>query len=125
EHRGQKLAWFYMAIPVGSALGYMWGGAIASAINWRWAFYTVVPPGLFLAALSLMRRDSRNAAREAQRVTRAPESGPPRAAGYLSLLRNRSYLLACAGMTAMTFAIGGISFWMPHYLAEYREAGTL
>jgi sugar phosphate permease len=23
----------------------------------------------------------------------------------------------------MTFAIGGISFWMPHYLAEYRKVG--
>jgi MFS family permease len=28
-------------------------------------------------------------------------------------------------MTALTFAIGGISFWMPRYLHEYRNAGTL
>src|SRR5215471_9297081 len=27
--RGQVLAWFYMAIPVGSALGYVLGGAVA------------------------------------------------------------------------------------------------
>src|SRR5262249_9058154 len=26
EKRGRVLAWFYMAIPVGSALGYAWGG---------------------------------------------------------------------------------------------------
>jgi MFS family permease len=132
EQRGQKLAWFYMAIPVGSALGYMWGGALAAAINWRWAFYTVVPPGLVLAALSLIKRDPRRTARTVQPTTHNPQpptavesNAPPRAAGYLSLLRNRSYLLDCAGMTAMTFAIGGISFWMPHYLVEYRNAGTL
>src|SRR4051812_48040176 len=43
ERRGQKLAWFYMAIPVGSALGYMWGGQMQQWMNWRWAVFTVVP----------------------------------------------------------------------------------
>ena len=31
EHRGRILAWFYMAIPVGSALGYVLGGAVADS----------------------------------------------------------------------------------------------
>jgi len=35
---------------------------------------------------------------------------------YLVLLRTRSYVLCTLGMTAMTFAIGGIAFWMPFYL---------
>src|SRR5438445_9405313 len=47
--RGSVLAWFYMAIPVGSALGYVLGGQIAdSPLGWRWAFYLVVPPGILL-----------------------------------------------------------------------------
>ena len=59
EQRGRILAWFYMAIPVGSALGYVLGGAVADssigelggrllgihAESWRWAFFLVVPPG--------------------------------------------------------------------------------
>ena len=49
--RGRVLAWFYVAIPVGSALGYAYGGKIADLLGWRWAFYLVVPPGLLLAAL--------------------------------------------------------------------------
>ncbi len=28
-------------------------------------------------------------------------------------------------MTAMTFAIGGIGFWLPSYFQEYRHAGSL
>jgi len=62
EKRGRILAWFYMAIPVGSALGYVLGGAVADssigdlgarllgihAESWRWAFFLVVPPGLVL-----------------------------------------------------------------------------
>src|SRR5262249_8344623 len=69
--RGQVLAWFYMAIPVGSALGYVLGGWIAnsglgewgaSALgakpeSWRWAFYLVVAPGIALGLWSFFMRD--------------------------------------------------------------------
>src|SRR5207253_10969121 len=48
--RGRVLAWFYVAIPVGSALGYAFGGKISDILDWRWAFFLVVPPGLLLAA---------------------------------------------------------------------------
>ncbi len=44
KRRGSVLAWFYAAIPVGSALGYSLGGAA----GWPWSFYLVVPPGLAL-----------------------------------------------------------------------------
>ncbi len=115
ERRGAVLAWFYMAIPVGSALGYAWGGIFDAWLGWRWAFYAVVPPGILLGCLAFMRRDIR--------PTAAASRAKPKLADYVSLFRNKSYLLDCAGMTAMTFAIGGVSFWMPHYLAEYRQVG--
>jgi fucose permease len=35
---------------------------------------------------------------------------------YATLLKTPSYLLNTAGMTAMTFALGGIGFWMPKYI---------
>jgi MFS family permease len=38
------------------------------------------------------------------------------------LLKTPSYVLDCAGMAAMTFAIGGISYWMPRYLVQERHA---
>src|SRR5690348_11630286 len=41
--RGAVLAWFYAAIPVGSALGFVIGGVIAKHFGWRVAFYVVVP----------------------------------------------------------------------------------
>jgi len=113
ERRGAVLSWFYMAIPLGSALGYAWGELFAKYLGWRWAFYAVVPPGLVLGALALMRKDTRSA--QAAHHT-------AKLADYLRLFRNRSYIFDCAGMCAMTFAIGGIAFWMPHYL-EIRHAG--
>jgi MFS family permease len=118
ERRGAVLAWFYMAIPVGSALGYAWGGVLDAWLGWRWAFYLVVPPGILLGLLALLRKDTRRTD-----PTKSPRA-KPKLSDYVCLFRNKSYLLDCAGMTAMTFAIGGVSFWMPHYLAEFRKVGN-
>jgi len=109
ESRGKKLAWFYAAIPVGSALGYVIGGMFHA--NWHWAFYVTVPPGLILGAMCFFMREPTRAGsvNSARRATKAD---------YLHLLRIKSYVISCAGMTAMTFAIGGIGFFMPRYLEE-------
>jgi len=129
ERRGRALAWFYMAIPVGSALGYVVGNLVANssigalgerlfgfhAESWRWAFFLVVPPGLALGILSFLRREPPRGQADAGGVIRASK---PRWSDYLLLLRNRSYVLCTLGMTAMTFAIGGIAFWMPYYLSQ-------
>jgi MFS transporter, Spinster family, sphingosine-1-phosphate transporter len=117
--RGRILSWFYLAIPVGSALGYVFGGAVASATgSWRWPFYIVVVPGVLLGAWSLFMRDPRAAADV--KLADAEPHTRPRVADYLRLAKIRSYVLDSAGMTAMTFAIGGIGFWMPSYIYEYR-----
>lgn len=119
ERRGQMLSYFYLAIPVGSALGYVLGGATAQHLGWRWAFYLVVPPGLLLAVLCFLMKDTRakNNAVAAHSNTTRPEV---RLRDYLALFRIRSYTLNTAAMTAMTFAIGGMAFWMPRYIYSYR-----
>uniref|UniRef100_A0A1J3IV72 Putative sphingolipid transporter spinster-like protein 1 n=1 Tax=Noccaea caerulescens TaxID=107243 RepID=A0A1J3IV72_NOCCA len=33
------LGWFYMCIPAGVALGYVFGGYVGKHLGWRWAFY--------------------------------------------------------------------------------------
>src|SRR5262245_1460841 len=38
EQRNRALAMFYVAIPVGSALGYSIGGAVNAWKDWHWAF---------------------------------------------------------------------------------------
>jgi len=112
SQRGSKLAWFYVAIPVGSALGYVLGGLVASWTgDWRWAFYVVVPPGLLLGLLCFLMRE--------------PPRGRSRARwkDYKTILRTPSYTLDTLGMTAMTFAMGGIAFWMPRYVLTDRGWG--
>lgn len=106
--RGKVLAWFYAAIPVGSALGYVIGGLFHS--HWQWAFYLTLPPGILLGLWCFFMPEPPREDAGKRRATRAD---------YLQLLRIKSYVLDCAGMTAMTFAMGGIGFFMPRFLAQY------
>jgi MFS family permease len=119
--RGQILSIFYIAIPVGSALGYVLGGAVAERLGWRWAFYLVVPPGLLLAAMSMFMPEPRRGAADSKPKPNRRATWPD----YLALLKNRSYVLDTLGLAAMTFAVGGIGFWMPTYIEKTGQAGSL
>jgi sugar phosphate permease len=77
------------------------------------AFFVVTPPGLILASICFFMRDPRALVKQAS--TRLP-AGDSRWNEVRALALNRSYVLDTLGMTAMTFAIGGMSFWMPQYL---------
>lgn len=129
EKRGSALSMFYLAIPVGSALGFVLGGWIGSHFGWRYAFYAVVPPGIILAALCLFMRDPGSmlgAARKSdEKKAQSPVEKLGRFALYKRFLANPSYLYNTLAMTAMTFAIGGIGFWIPTYFHEFRQAGSL
>jgi len=116
ERRGRTLAYFYLAMPVGGALGYAFGGKISDVLNWHWAFYLVVPPGLFLAALCLFMRDPRTRSTSEQRPVRQRAT----LNDYRKLLHTPSYLINTAAMTALTFAIGGIAAWVPDYIYSDR-----
>jgi MFS family permease len=124
ERRGSVMSWFYMAIPVGSALGFALGGLIAVTLGWgwRWAFYVLVPPGLLLALVCLFMKDPRVG--HADGITENPDhkSG---FRDYWIALKTPSYLLDTLGMAAMTFAIGGMAFWVPSYIHEYRHVADL
>jgi MFS family permease len=114
QTRGRMLSYFYVAIPVGSALGYAIGGFVAAHWSWQTAFYVVAPPGLLLGFFCFSRRDPRTSNGMVREKRRASLQD------YLSLVRTRSYVLNTLAMTALTFAIGGLSFWVPGYL-EYRH----
>lgn len=120
EKRGMVMSFFYMAIPVGSALGYIWGGFWVGQGHWRWAFYSVVIPGILLGLLCFLMPDPRKA-----NPNISAGKTKAKLEDYLRLLKTPSYTLNCLGMAALTFAIGGISHWMPTYIADFRKAGDL
>jgi predicted MFS family arabinose efflux permease len=116
--RGRALAIFYAAIPVGSALGYVLGGAINARFGWRWAFFLAGAPGALLAlALTFLRDPPRGALDAGGAPTAAPTKPPPRG----ELLRIPSFLVNTAGQIIYTFVIGGLAVWMPTYFVRVRH----
>src|SRR5205807_9188557 len=111
--RGRVMSYFYVGIPVGSAIGYAIGGFVAAHWGWQTAFFVVAPPGILLGLACFFRRDPRVEPHHLQPKRRATLQD------YINLAKTRSYVLNTFAMTALTFAIGGLSFWVPGYL-EYR-----
>jgi len=119
QTRGRVMAIFCAAIPVGSALGYVLGGLINAELGWRWAFYIVAIPGIILGLLCFWQTDprARSGAREERKRANKED--------YLTLFRNRSFVFNCGAQTAMTFALGGMAFWMPAYLIFRNQSPAL
>ena len=117
ETRGRVMAMFCAAIPVGSALGYVVGGLVSAHLGWRWAFYMVAPPGMILGLLCFWQRDPRVASHHLlQQVHRRSLKN------YLKLFQTRSYLLNCIAQTLMTFAAGGLGYWVAEYLSFRNQS---
>jgi MFS family permease len=121
SRRNAALTIFYVAIPVGAALGYGLGGWLykLSGGDWRPAFRIVGLPGLVVAFCALFLPEPKRGATElAEEGGGAGHGALPLSLGvYLALARNRSYVLNTLGMAMMTFALGGLQFWAPKYLS--------
>jgi MFS family permease len=117
EQRGRVLSYFYLAIPVGSAIGYLLGGILGNAFGWHAAFLMVGVPGLLLAVPLWFLREPVRGGTEGM----ADASVLSTQKNYRSLLTNRSFILNTLAMAAMTFALGGLAQWVPTFF--YREHG--
>ena len=114
--RGRILSYFYVAIPVGSALGYLLGGVLGHRFGWQAAFLMVGIPGLILALPVGLLRNPPLGGEQAAAAPSAASPLPKRSTRYLGLLKNRSFVFNCLAMAAMTFAIGGLAQWLPSFL---------
>jgi len=132
SRRGLVLALFSMAIPVGSALGYIAGGMIGQHWGWRNAFLWVAIPGLALAVLAARLREPQGAhgPEAAAHGALTPQAALSPLSSYARLFTIPSYRLATLAGAAMTFSLGGFAVWMPTFFhrawgLDVSRAGTL
>jgi MFS family permease len=113
--RNRILSIFYLAIPVGAALGYLAGGQLGTLWGWRAPFFVCAIPGLVIAALYgwLGREPQRGASDHVKPTADRSTVG--------GLFRNPAFLTATFGLAMLTFAMGGISAWMAEFL--HRSVG--
>ncbi len=119
ERRGKALSFFVMALPVGSALGYILGGHLGEIYSWRSAFLIVGFPGVLMVLLCLkIREPQRGAVDDTIIYEPSADSAQIRSLKevYIALLRNKQFVTAVLGLTAYGFALGGLGAWVPTFL---------
>lgn len=111
--RNRILTIFYLAIPLGAALGYLAGGELGTLWGWRAPFFLCAIPGLIIAVLyGWIGTEPERGSSDHIRAThdRATVAG---------LFRNPAFLTATFGLAMLTFAMGGISAWVPTFLHRF------
>ena len=113
EDRNRILSIFYISIPVGGALGYLIGGYLGERYGWRNPFYVAAVPGVLIAlAFWFFVREPERGAADTVKAT-------PDRASFAGLFRNPAYWAATLGMAMWTFAIGGISTFLPTFFQNF------
>jgi MFS family permease len=144
RYEARALAIFSMAIPVGSALGYVFGGFVGHRFGWRHAFIWAGLAGAPLGIIALFLKDPRGKPSPLSSLSLTPNSSPESGEGsihqrvrgkpslqdYLALFKNRIFLLDTLAMAASTFALGGFAVWMPTFFhrqwgMNVERAGTV
>lgn len=120
ERRNRILTLFYVATPVGSAIGFVLGGAIGEAYGWRAAFLACGLPGLLVALLALWIKEPPRG----QFDTEKPSAPPPWGAALRALAKNRVYTFTVGGYILVSFATGGIADWFATFLVRERGVGV-
>jgi MFS transporter, Spinster family, sphingosine-1-phosphate transporter len=114
KRRGRILGVFYLAIPVGSAAGYLLGGYLAPHYGWRFPFYIAAAPGFVLAIAALFLTEPERGRFDTQTHTAERST-------ILGLVRNPGFITSTLGMAFMTYSLGGIQVWMPQFLYSERH----
>lgn len=147
--RNNALTIFYVAIPVGSALGYLAGGWVLGGVktpgllltlknycnhvagaasgggDWRPAFLLAGAPGLLLAlGLLFLREPTRG---EQDPTDAGSTHRVPTLADVARLFRITDFNLVLVGYTAYTFVLQAFAFWAAKFLnqtygIEYHQA---
>lgn len=103
--RARILSLYALAIPFGSAIGYLLGGYLGQKYGWRQAFYIVGLPGIILGILAFTLKETPE--REKSKEFKFSD--------YKVLFRNKTYLLISFSQAIATFSVGGLSAWMPTF----------
>jgi predicted MFS family arabinose efflux permease len=102
-----------MAIPFGSALGYLLGGQLGQHFGWRSAFFIVAVPGIILGLFAFKLTDSTR--------HKISKKTFPSIKQYFSLFKNKTFICIALSQAMATFTLGGLAAWMPTYFHRYFD----
>jgi predicted MFS family arabinose efflux permease len=121
--RARALSIFSFGIPIGSALGIVSGGVIATLIDWRFAFFAVGIAGILLAPVfRLVVREPRRGRYDSQQAHRAPPALPEI---VRSLVGKPSFWLISLGASCCSMMGYGLFFWLPSFFVRSHGMNLL
>jgi MFS family permease len=110
--RGGLLGGFFASASVGSVLGVILGGVIATHFGWQAAFGVVGIPGLVIALLYLFVRDYRTV----PTATAADGNAASKRSMIGTIFRSATVRWVCIGAAAELVAVSALWAWLPSFL---------
>ncbi|MBI5654520.1 MFS transporter [Candidatus Uhrbacteria bacterium] len=105
--KGRALSFFYAAVPVGTALGFILGGLMNKAVGWHLGFVVAGLASLMLLPWLFALHVEESKTKEAKKSFWRDIS---------ELWKAKRYVFGVAGYAAQTFAVAGFAFWAPSFL---------
>lgn len=120
EQRARAMAIFLFGVPIGGASGIVFGGWIASSVDWRVAFLVsgaIGIPVALLLKLFVIEPERGAVDGDVKHVADAPEAP---SVGEISkvLAKTPSYWFVLLAGVAPSIPIMGLSYWIPSYFAR-------
>jgi predicted MFS family arabinose efflux permease len=123
HQRARALGVYSFGVPIGSSLGILFGGVIASLIDWRTAFIVVGLAGIVLAPIF------KAVVREPVRGRFDAQGATGRPAGFGEVMRvllgKRSFWGLSFGASAASMMGYGLFFWLPSFLVRSYQLTLL
>lgn len=123
SQRTRALGIYSFGIPIGGALGVLFGGVIASLVDWRVAFFVVGIAGLLLAPIFRMTvKEPVRGFYDRERETSKP---PGIGVVFSVLLKKPSFWLMSVGASCSSMMGYGVFFWLPSFLVRSHSMSLL
>ena len=123
DQRARALSIYSFGIPIGSAIGIVFGGVIASMLDWRIAFFIVGLAGIVLAPIfRLTIKEPLRGGFDRQRE----DTTPPGIKTILRTLSQKpSFWLVSLGASCSSMMGYGLFFWLPSFFVRSFEMTLL
>ena len=123
NQRARALSVYSFGIPIGSALGIVFGGIIATLVDWRFAFFVVGIAGIVVAPIFRATvREPERGAFDAKR----DDSSPASLTEIMRVLMQKpSFWGLSLGASCSSMMGYGLFFWLPSFFVRSYEVTLL
>jgi len=116
QQRARALSIYSFGIPIGSALGIVFGGVIASKIDWRYAFFAVGIAGIIIAPIfKLTVAEPQRGRFDPNHIT---DAAPSLGTIIRKLTHKPSFWIMSFGAACSSMMGYGLFFWLPSFFVR-------